>query len=162
MEDERKNFLAFTARRPPRTFEIPTRDVQLEIYFLASFLRSNFVSNDDRTKKRNDRHLSRVQFGSECVERSGNVREQGLPFRRLNERCWSEARDEEKARERERNDEADWKAKIKGYEAAARLKSRSRKRFSAASSTKRRGERERENEREKKERGAHRAHGKIK
>lgn len=39
--------------------------------------------------------------------------------------------------------------KIKGYEAAARLKSRSRKRFSAASSTKRRGERGGGGEREK-------------
>lgn len=47
----------------------------------------------------------------------------------------------ESERGREREDEADWKVKIKGYEAAARLKSRSRKRFSAASSTKRRGER---------------------
>lgn len=36
-----------------------------------------------------------------------------------------------------RNDEADWKVKIKGYEAAARPKSRSRKRFSAAPSTRR-------------------------
>lgn len=52
--------------------------------------------------------------------------------------------------ERERNDEADWKVKIKGYEAAARPKSRSRKRFCAASSTRR----------EKKE--SHTVHGKIK
>ena len=49
------------------------------------------------------------------------------------------------------NDEADWKVKIKGYEAAARPKSRSRKRFSPLLLRP---------AREKKE--SHTVHGKIK
>lgn len=156
MEDERKNFLAFTAERTPSKFQPGPKYIAS-----SSRSRSNLASTErvERRSKKRHRGITRVQFGSECAPRLVHCR-----TKRQRTRTRVTISTAKRAllvrglrrgeNERERDDEADWKVKIKGYEAAARLKSRSRKRFSAASSTKRRGER--------KERRAPRAHGKIK
>lgn len=160
MEDERKNFLAFTARqaaeRTPSKFQPGPKYIAS-----SSRSRSNLASTErvERRSKKRHRGITRVQFGSECAPRLVHCRTKRQRTRtRVTISTAKRALFVRGLRrgenERERDDEADWKVKIKGYEAAARLKSRSRKRFSAASSTKRRGER--------KERRAPRAHGKIK
>lgn len=101
MEDERKNFLAFTARqaaeRTPSKFQpgpCNRNTSHPRPVLVPTSLRPNGSSGD----RRNDIEVSRAcnlaasaRLASSIAERSGNAREQGLPFRRLNERCWSEA-----------------------------------------------------------------------